>query len=137
MLTKEEKKAALNSISFNRGKAFRLFVFCLASFCVGICVWYWQQNQAYGDTLDYYKHKLLGTMNEQIKDHNFSPLSQLHDGVVACEGVVDFDQVVYLNSKPNLYEKRQHAIKVKGQKRQIALGIYELRFVPVKSAKSS
>lgn len=133
MLTEEERKAALYSISFNLGKAFRLFVFCLASFCVGICIWYWQQERAYGLTLASYKQKLLYTMEEQIKDHNFTPLSKIYDGVISCDGVVDLDQIVYLNEKPELYEKPVHLTKVKGQKRPIALGVYEVRFVPIAS----
>lgn len=132
MLTKEEKKAALYSISFNRTKALSLFLFCLASFCLGITVWYWQQDRAYGQKIESYKQELLQTMTEQINDHNFTAQSDLHEGVVAVQGVMDFDEVWYLNDKPNLYEKKQDTMAVHGQKRQIALGVYEIRFVPTK-----
>lgn len=129
MLTNEEKKAAQRAISFNYKRFLSLFLFCLASFCVGISVWYWQQNHSYGQTIDSYKQELLTTLSQQINDHHFTPLSGMSKGIVSCKGMVDFDDVVYLNSAPNLYEKTPHITKVKGQKRQIALGVYEVRFV--------
>lgn len=129
MLTKAEKKAALYAISFNRGKALRLFLFCLASFCVGICVWYWQLDRAYGKKLEYFRQDMLSTMEEQLKNHDSAALSEVHKGVVSCDGIVDFDQLTYLNDRPYLYEKNQKVVKVHGQKRPVALGVYEIRFV--------
>lgn len=132
MLTKSEKKAALYAISFNRGKALRLFLFCLACFSVGISIWYWQQDHSYGNKIESYRQQMLSTIDEQLKDQNFTAFSELQEGVLSCRGIVDFDHVVYLNDKPNLYEKSQQLKQVKGQKRQLATGVYEIRFVPSK-----
>ena len=122
MITAEERQAALRELSFNRWKALKLFFFCFASFVVGLTALYWTLDQRYAQRIEVAKEQLIQEMLA-LKDHyQMQPIADLYEGVVAYEGRADFDQAHVIKEKGEL-------IAVKGQKRELAPSVYQIRFV--------
>ena len=138
MLTEEERAQALYELSFNWSKACKLFFLCLASCLLGLSVLYW--------TLDYQtkerttkltkerttklQAQLVADMDAISSYYHYDPLADLYEGVVGFRGKVDFDHITLLGSKPERYHHEVKLTEVKGQKRVVGTGVYELRFVP-------
>lgn len=131
MVTEEEKKAAYFELSFNPWKALWLFSFCFASFCVGFCALYWMLDYRYEQRLNMVRGKLLDDMEQlqtHIKQHS---VSDLCEGVVSFDGHVDFDDINIISRKPFHYQRKLELIRVKGERRALSPGLYQVRFVPV------
>lgn len=135
MITEKEKKAALYALSFNRVKALKLFVFCMASFCVGLAALYWGLDYRYGTRLDMAKESLLKDLDRVQNHYEKSAVSDLYGSVVGFYGLADFDNVKDVSIHPKTYRKQYNVVAVKGQKRQLAPGVFEVRFVEKKDVK--
>lgn len=137
MITAKEKKAALRALQFNWGKAWRLFCFCFASFSIGLSVLYWTLDLSYVKHINNAKALLLQDM-ANLKDlHHMQAISDLHEGVVFYQGPVDFDQVKILVMGSQEVPKIGKMYAVKGQKREVARNVYEIRFVNKDAANSA
>lgn len=129
MITAKERKAAIRALRFNWGKAWQLFCFCFASFVIGLAILYWRLDLSYVQHIDAVKASLLQEMAE-LKDHqHMQAVADLYEGIVAYDGVVDFDQAkIIVLATQELPEKgKLHAVT--GQKREVARNVYEIRFV--------
>lgn len=132
MITEKEKKAALYALSFNRVKALKLFVFCMASFSVGLAALYWGLDYRYGTRLELAKTELLSDLDRIEHHYETDAISDMYSSVVGFYGLADFDNVKDVSIQPKTYRKQYDVVAVKGQKRQLAPGVYELRFVETK-----
>ena len=131
MLTAEEKKAALWELSFNWLKALKLFFFCLAAFSVGLTALYWTLDEQYGQRLEAVKAQLLRDMGALEEHYSYKPVASLYEGVVAFGGKADFDatKAVVIPSAERL--NKEQLVAVKGQRREVAPSVYEVRFIAV------
>ncbi|HIV54884.1 MAG TPA: hypothetical protein H9898_03775 [Candidatus Anaerobiospirillum stercoravium] len=137
MLSSKERAQSLYQLSFNRGKAARLFVLCLAACLVGLSALYWMIDYDSRERNARLKAQLLSDIDAIAQFYHYEPLADLYEGVVAYRGKVDFDQVTLLGDKPERYHHEVEVSPVKGQKRSIGRGVYELRFVPVTASAQS
>ena len=129
MITAEERQAALRELSFNRWKALKLFFFCFASFVVGLTALYWTLDQRYAQRIEVAKEQLIQEMLA-LKDHyQMQPIADLYEGVVAYEGRADFDQAHVIVIPKAEFKEKGELIAVKGQKRELAPSVYQIRFV--------
>ena len=128
-ITEQEKKAALFEVSFNRWKALKLFAFAFASFIVGLSALYWTLNYQYEQRLESLKDKLLVQFDQSIVDHQITAQADLYQGVVAYRGRADFDNVKVLARIEDNFYKEINLKAVMGQKRALAPGVYQVRFV--------
>lgn len=137
MITAKEKRAALRALRFNFGKAWRLFCFCFASFAIGLAVLYWSLDLSYVRHINHAKASLLQDM-ANLKDlHQVQAVADLHEGVLSYQGPVDFDQVKILVMGMQEVPESGKMQAVKGQKREVARNVYEIRFVPKDTAAST
>ena len=121
MLTEEERAQALYELSFNWSKACKLFFLCLAS-----CFLDYQTKERTTKL----QAQLVADMDAISSYYHYEPLADLYEGVVGFRGKVDFDHITLLGSKPERYHHEVKLTEVKGQKRVVGTGVYELRFVP-------
>ena len=129
MLSAEEKKAALRALSFNWRKALRLFCFCLASFSVGLCALYWWLDYRYAERLSSLQEQMVHDIAIAKLDNQPHAQADIYQGVVRMVGRADFDNVTVLGDEVSSYPRSVKLVKVKGEKRAIAPGIYQIRFV--------
>ena len=130
MLTEEERAQALYELSFNWSKACKLFFLCLASCLLGLSVLYWTLDYQTKERTTKLQAQLVADMDAISSYYHYEPLSDLYEGVVGFRGKVDFDHITLLGSKPERYHHEVKLTEVKGQKRVVGTGVYELRFVP-------
>ena len=130
MLTEEERAQALYELSFNWSKACKLFFLCLASCLLGLSVLYWTLDYQTKERTTKLQAQLVADMNAISSYYHYEPLADLYEGVVGFRGKVDFDHITLLGSKPERYHHEVKLTEVKGQKRVVGTGVYELRFVP-------
>ena len=137
MITAEERQAALRELSFNRWKALKLFFFCFASFVVGLTALYWTLDQRYAQRIEAAKEQLIQEMLA-LKDHyQMQPIADLYEGVVAYEGRADFDQAHVIVIPKAEFKEKGELIAVKGQKRELAPSVYQIRFVAAETNAAS
>lgn len=130
MLTEEERAQALYELSFNWSKACKLFFLCLASCLLGLSVLYWTLDYQTKERTTKLQAQLVADMDAISSYYHYEPLADLYEGVVGFRGKVDFDHITLLGSKPERYHHEVKLTEVKGQKRVVGTGVYELRFVP-------
>lgn len=130
MLTEEERAQALYELSFNWSKACKLFFLCLASCLLGLSVLYWTLDYQTKERTTKLQAQLVADMDAISSYYHYEPLAELYEGVVGFRGKVDFDHITLLGSKPERYHHEVKLTEVKGQKRVVGTGVYELRFVP-------
>lgn len=130
MLTEEERAQALYELSFNWSKACKLFFLCLAACLLGLSVLYWTLDYQTKERTTKLQAQLVADMNAISSYYHYEPLADLYEGVVGFRGKVDFDHITLLGSKPERYHHEVKLTEVKGQKRVVGTGVYELRFVP-------
>ena len=130
MLTEEERAQALYKLSFNWSKACKLFFLCLASCLLGLSVLYWTLDYQTKERTTKLQAQLVADMVAISSYYHYEPLADLYEGVVGFRGKVDFDHITLLGSKPERYHHEVKLTEVKGQKRVVGTGVYELRFVP-------
>ncbi|MDT3663837.1 MAG: hypothetical protein ROM54_10060 [Anaerobiospirillum sp.] len=130
MLTEEERAQALYELSFNWSKACKLFFLCLASCLLGLSVLYWTLDYQSKERTTKLQAQLVADMDAIASFYHYEPLADLYEGVVGFRGKVDFDQVTYLGVQMERYHHEVKLTEVKGQKRVVGTGVYELRFVP-------
>lgn len=130
MLTEEERAQALYELSFNWSKACKLFFLCLASCLLGLSVLYWTLDYQTKERTTKLQAQLVADMDAIASFYHYEPLADLYEGVVGFRGKVDFDHITLLGSKPERYHHEVKLTEVKGQKRVVGTGVYELRFVP-------
>lgn len=130
MLTEEERAHALYELSFNWSKACKLFFLCLASCLLGLSVLYWTLDYQTKERTTKLQAQLVADMDAISSYYHYEPLADLYEGVVGFRGKVDFDYITLLGSKPERYHHEVKLTEVKGQKRVVGTGVYELRFVP-------
>lgn len=130
MLTEEERAQALYELSFNWSKACKLFFLCLASCLLGLSVLYWTLDYQTKERTTKLQAQLVADMDAISSYYHYEPLADLYEGVVGFRGKVDFDYITLLGSKPERYHHEVKLTEVKGQKRVVGTGVYELRFVP-------
>ena len=130
MLTEEERAQALYELSFNWSKACKLFFLCLASCLLGLSVLYWTLDYQTKERTTKLQAQLVADMDAISSYYHYEPLADLYEGVVGFRGKVDFDHITLLGSKPERYHHEVKLTDVKGQKRVVGTGVYELRFVP-------
>lgn len=130
MLTEEERAQALYELSFNWSKACKLFFLCLASCLLGLSVLYWILDYQTKERTTKLQAQLVADMDAISSYYHYEPLADLYEGVVGFRGKVDFDHITLLGSKPERYHHEVKLTEVKGQKRVVGTGVYELRFVP-------
>lgn len=130
MLTEEERAQALYELSFNWSKACKLFFLCLASCLLGLSVLYWTLDYQTKERTTKLQAQLVADMDAISSYYHYEPLADLYEGVVGFCGKVDFDHITLLGSKPERYHHEVKLTEVKGQKRVVGTGVYELRFVP-------
>lgn len=131
MISKEDRKAALYELSFNRWKALRLFSFCFASFFVGLTALYWTLDYKYEQRLEEAKSYLLTQMDILEAHYQVRPVSDLYNSVVAFEGKADFDDIKVISIESdvtNPVDEDLYLEPIHGQKRVLAPGVYEIRF---------
>ena len=130
MLTEEERAQALYELSFNWSKACKLFFLCLASCLLGLSILYWTLDYQTKERTTKLQAQLVADMDAISSYYHYEPLADLYEGVVGFRGKVDFDHLTLLGSKPERYHHEVKLTEVKGQKRVVGTGVYELRFVP-------
>lgn len=130
MLTEEERAQALYELSFNWSKACKLFFLCLASCLLGLSVLYWTLDYQTKERTTKLQAQLVADMDAISSYYHYEPLADLYEGVVGFRGKVDFDHITLLGSKPERYHHEVKLTEIKGQKRVVGTGVYELRFVP-------
>lgn len=130
MLTEEERAQALYELSFNWSKACKLFFLCLASCLLGLSILYWTLDYQTKERTTKLQAQLVADMDAISSYYHYEPLADLYEGVVGFRGKVDFDHITLLGSKPERYHHEVKLTEVKGQKRVVGTGVYELRFVP-------
>ncbi len=127
-ITEEERKEAFYELSFNRWKALKLFSFCFASCIVGLTAMYWTLDYTYEKRLETLTTNLLNEMETEVSNAQMHPVSGLYDGVVSFRGRADFDNVSIINPLTPKYIKEHPLTKVRGERRAVAEGIYQIRF---------
>lgn len=137
MLTPEERAQALYELSFNWGKASRLFLLCFASCLLGLTVLYWIMDYQTKERITALQAQLVADMDAISSYYHYEPLADLYEGVVGFRGKVDFDQVTYLGDPMERYHHEVKLTEVKGQKRVVGTGVYELRFIPTNADSSA
>ena len=129
MISAAERQAALRELCVNRWKALKLFFFCFASFVVGLTALYWTLDHRYAQRIEAAKEQLIQEMLA-LKDHyQMQPIADLYEGVVAYEGRADFDQAHVIVIPKAEFKEKGELIAVKGQKRELAPSVYQIRFV--------
>ncbi len=129
MLTSEERAQALYQLSFNWVKALRLFFLCMASCLVGLTVLYWSLDYQTKERTTKLQAQLIADMEAISTYYHYEPLADLYEGVVGFRGKADFAQVTVLGDKPERYHHEVKLTAVKGQKRSVGRGVYQVRFV--------
>ena len=108
----------------------KLFFLCLASCLLGLSVLYWTLDYQTKERTTKLQAQLVADMDAISSYYHYEPLADLYEGVVGFRGKVDFDHITLLGSKPERYHHEVKLTEVKGQKRVVGTGVYELRFVP-------
>lgn len=129
MISEEEKKRALYSLSFNKFKFLKLFCLSLASFCIGLSALYCYLGNSYTQKVATGKEQIMKHLDFLASKSNLAPASDLYDYIVEFKGVLDQDDISYINKEPFVYEKTREIYEVKGQKRLVAPNVYEVRFI--------
>lgn len=130
-ITEQEKKQALFEVSFNYWKALKLFAFAFASFIVGLSALYWTLSYQYEQRIELSKAHLLTQFDKSMQDNRMRANASLYEGVVSYRGRADFDNIRQIASDQEHFAKDVSISAVSGQKRPLAPGVYQVRFVKV------
>ncbi len=128
-ISEKEKKEAFFEVSFNRYKALKLFSFTFAAFIVGLSALFWTLDYQYEQRLNALKQQLLSDFDKSIVDNKIEATTDLYEGVVLYRGKADFDNVRLVQTLEDNFQKELNINAVHGQKRAVAQGVYQIRFV--------
>lgn len=129
-ISDKEREEALFEVSFNRWRALKLFSFTFASFVIGLVILYWTLDSTFTANVNTARQKLLALFEQTVENSQMTPVAtDLFENVVTFHGPADFDNVQFILVPELDFEKETALERVRGEKRMVAPGVYEIRFV--------